>query len=128
MASACDRVTARLIANDLPRTLRLGRTGLGPRSFPNGTIVVIALDRRFSRTPRLAFIVVVEERSLGAGDSAATIAIDLEAMLADQRTDTPRSEPDGLERIEIWEFQFGAGVLIEQIKRTPRSRVPFAVD
>ena len=85
-------------------------------------------DRRF-RAPLLAFIVVVEERALGADDLAAVVAVGLEAVLADQRADPRRLQLDRIERVEAGQLdvEFGSGVAVEQRQRTLRGRVPFAV-
>ena len=50
-------------------------------------IAGIALGDRLLRAPPLAFIVVIEERTLAADDPAAAVAVGLIAVLADQRTD-----------------------------------------
>jgi len=47
------------------------------------------------------------------------LAIGLDAVLADRRADASGLEPDGIMRIEICELKLCAGVLVEQIKRTP---------
>src|SRR5216683_4050381 len=50
----------------------------------------VALRHRRLAAPLLAFIVVVEERALGADDPGATVAVGLETVLADQGTDARR--------------------------------------
>src|SRR5205807_3525856 len=60
-------------------------------------ILPVAAGDRLLVAALLALIVVVEERALGADDFHASIAVHLEAVLADQRAD-PRGP--GLDRIE----------------------------
>src|SRR6266566_1455574 len=66
------------------------------RSLP---VFPVALGDRLVPAPLLAFIVVIEGRALRADDPAATVAIGLEAVLADQRTDPRRLELDRVERV-----------------------------
>src|SRR5512132_2874663 len=83
------------------------------RSLP---VVPVALgDRRF-RAPLLAFIVVIEERALRTDDPAAAVAIGLEAVLADQRTDPRRLELDRVERVGACKLDIepGSSMPVEQ--------------
>src|SRR6476646_695298 len=58
------------------------------------------------------------------------IAARLEAVLADQRTNTTLLALDGIERIEASRFDVepGSGIAIEQRERALGRVVPFAVD
>ena len=69
----------------------------------------------------LTFIVVIDKGARGAGDLAAAIAVAFEAEFANQRTNPRRLELDRIERIGARELDIepGAGVLVEQLKRTP---------
>src|ERR1700681_2887313 len=132
MTSSIDRAAAAAIANDLARCLRLARAGLRPGPLPScaiGAAVGLALCGRRFRAPLLAFIVVVEERALGADDPAAAVAVGLEAVLADQRTDPRWFELDRVKRIETCklDIEFGSGVPVEQRQRALRRCVPFAI-
>src|ERR1700730_475829 len=103
MTSSIDRAAAAAIANDLARCLRLCRAGLTAGPFLTsaiGAAVGRALCGRRFRAPLLAFIIIVEERALGADYLAAAVAVGLEAVFADQRTDARRLELDRVERIE----------------------------
>src|SRR6266446_3411256 len=96
------------------------------RSLP---VVPVALRGRRFRAPLLAFIVVIEERALRADDPAAALAIGLETVLADQRTDPRRLELDRVERVGACELDVepGAGMPVEQRQRALRRSVPFAI-
>src|SRR3954453_12631106 len=63
----------------------------------------------------LAFVVLVQELSFCTDDLAAMIAARLEAVLADQRTNTNLLALDGIERIEARRFDVepGSGIAIE---------------
>src|ERR1700682_707623 len=89
----------------------------------------VAFGDRLLLAPLLAFIVVVQERALAAGDLAAAVAIGLKTVLADQRTDPRRFQLDRVERVEIGNFgvELGSGVAVEQRQRALRGGVPFAV-
>src|SRR6202165_6124586 len=131
MTSSIDRAAAAAIANDLARCLRLGRAGLGPGPFPScaiGAAVGLALCGRRFRAPLLALIVVVEERAF-ADDPAAVVAVGLEAVLADKRTDPRWFELDRVKRIDTCklDIEFGSGVPVEQRQRALRRCVPFAI-
>src|SRR5438874_5613542 len=133
MASPLDRAAAAGVADDLARCLRPRAAGLGPRPLANraiGAVVVIAFCGRRFRAPLLAFIVVIEERALRADDPAAAVAIGLEAVLADQRTDPRRLELDRIERVGACKLDVepGSGMPVEQRHRALRRRVPFAID
>src|SRR6266581_7955126 len=81
------------------------------------------------RAPLFAFVVVIEDRALPANDFAAMIAVGLEAVLTDQRTDPRRLQLDRIQRIDACNFdvEFRFGTPIEQRHRTLRRRVPFAI-
>src|SRR5258708_29217681 len=87
-----------------------------------------ARDRRFG-TPLLAFIVVIEERSIGAHNLAAMVAVGLEAVIANQGTNPRRLQLDRVERIGGSDFdvEFGASVAVEQAQRALRGPIPLAV-
>src|SRR5438094_5415904 len=95
------------------------------RSLP---VFLVALRGRRFRAPLLAVIVVIEERALRADDPAAAVAIGLEAVLADQRTDPRRLELDRVERVGACELDVepGSRMSVEQRQRALRCRVPFA--
>src|ERR1700686_3506259 len=96
------------------------------RSLP---VVRLALGGRRFPAPLLAFIVVIKERALGADDFAAAIAVGLEAVLTDQRTDPRRLELDGVKRVGACKLdvEFGSGMPVEQRQRTLRDRIPLAI-
>src|SRR6266403_5670770 len=96
------------------------------RSLP---VVPVALGDRLLPAPLLAFIVVIEDRAFRADDPGATVAIGLEALLADQRTDPRRLELERVERVGACELDVepGAGMPVEQRQRALRRRVPFAI-
>src|ERR1700688_5087205 len=93
------------------------------RSLP---VVPVALGDRLLPAPLLAFIVVIEERALRADDPAATVAIGLKAVLADQRTDPRWLELDRVERVGACKLdvELGSGMQVEQRHRALRCRVP----
>src|SRR5258707_15416585 len=76
------------------------------RSLP---VVPVARGDRLLPAPLLAFIVVIEERTLRADDPAAAVAIGLEAVLADQRADPRRLELDRVERVGACELDVEPG-------------------
>ena len=91
-------------------------------------VVIRPGGRRF-RTPLLALIVVIDERSLGADDSAAAVAIGLETVVAYQRADPRRLQLDSVERMGARQLdvEFGSGMPVEQRHRALRGRVPLPV-
>src|SRR6202030_1674658 len=72
---------------------------------------------------------VVGDRTFGADDLAAVVAVSLEAVLADQRAYPRRLQLDRIERVEARQLdvEFGYGVLVEQRQRALRRHVPFAI-
>src|ERR1700730_8697223 len=96
------------------------------RSLP---VVRLALGGWRFLAPLLAFIVVIEEGALGADDLAAAVAVGLEALLADQRTDPRRLELDGVERVGACQLdlELGSAIPVEQRPVSSRRRIPFAV-
>src|ERR1700687_5848992 len=119
VAAARDRPAAKRVANDLAGDLRPARAGLGLRPFAHRTIWarvgLMPCGWRF-RAPLFAFIVTIEERALRADDFAAAVAVGLEAVLADQRTDPRRLQLDRIERIDACKLdvEFGFGIVVEQ--------------
>ncbi len=91
--------------------------------------IVVAPGHRLLLAALLAFIVVVEERALGAADLAAAVAIGLEAVLADQRADPRRFLLDRIERVDAGHLgvELGPGIAVEQRQRTLRAGIPVAV-
>jgi hypothetical protein len=77
-----------------------------------------------------ACVIITDFVTCATRNLGAKIAIGLEAVLADQRTYAPGLCLDGIERIETRDLhiEFHAGVLVEQIKRPLRRRIPIAVD
>src|SRR6185437_5090941 len=92
------------------------------------TTSVVALDGRLAMT-LLAFIVVVDERTLGAGDLRAMVAIGLEAMLTDQGTDARGLLLDRIERIGVHRLgvEPGASAAVELRQRVLGGRIPIAI-
>src|SRR5258705_1944305 len=86
------------------------------RSLP---VVPVALGDRLLRAPVLAFIVVIEERTLRADDPAAAVAIGLESALADQQTDPRQLERDRVQRVGACELDVepGSGMHVVQSQR-----------
>ncbi len=100
-----------------------------PERCPSLPVFLVALRGRCFRASLLAFIVIVEERALGADDFAAAVAVGLEAVLTDQRTDPRRLELDDVKRVGACKLdvEFGSGMPVEQRQRTLRGCVPFAI-
>ncbi|MGY4193415.1 hypothetical protein ACVIM9_002756 [Bradyrhizobium sp. USDA 4520] len=75
-------------------------------------LIRVALRHRLFPAPLLAFVILVQERALGAGDLAALVAVGLVAMFADQRANPGRLQLDRIERIEACKLdvKFGSGV------------------
>src|SRR5258708_8270368 len=96
------------------------------RSLP---VVPVALGDRLLPAPLLAFIVVIEDRALRADDPAATVAVGLEAVLADQRPDPRRLELDPLERVGACELDVepGSAIPVEQPQQPLPPSVPLAI-
>src|SRR5438270_7084834 len=93
-AALPDRPATARVANDLAPAstggcARLGQAGPGQRlrPFPNRTlgtrrpIILFAGRDRLPGAAFLAFIVVVEDRALGAGDLRTAVAVDPETVL-----------------------------------------------
>src|SRR5712692_1573162 len=124
VTSWSDRPATAAIAHDLARCMWPGHAGLRHEPLPNraiGAIVTIvailtvAPGRRCFRAPLFAFIVVIEERALPADDFATAVAIGLEAVLADHRTDARRLELDRVKRIDTrnLDIESRLGVTVE---------------
>src|ERR1700757_718624 len=106
MATAFDRAAEQVVAIDLTTATRGAACGgRGPclRTLPGRAILLLAIitlgGARGLTALLLAFIVVVQHIAVAAHDPGALVAIGLEAVLADQRTDTRGLGLDRIERV-----------------------------
>ena len=91
---------------------------------------LLALRHRLLHFDFLASIVVANFVSRAAGDLHATVAINLEAVIADQRANASTLRLNRVERIYAGDlnFQLHARVFVEQIKCPLRCGIPIAVN
>src|SRR6478735_577054 len=107
------------------------RTGvaIGALASAVATIPIVAPCNRGLAAAFHAFIVLIEERTFGADDFGAAVAIGFVAVLAGQRAHPRLLLPDRVERIGVDgpDIEFRPGLAIERRQRTLRLRVPLTV-
>src|SRR4051794_5206038 len=153
MATAVDRTAAAAIAEELSATrATAGASGssnagsaakavrcsgsftAGLTTLPCGTLVAVVTlcSRRLGGpggTLLLALVVVVERIAITADDPGALVAVGLEAVLANQRTDARLFRLDRVECIGARHLhvELGAGITVELRQRALCGRGPVAV-
>jgi hypothetical protein len=120
-----------LIAKHLTRSLRLRWRSIcfGPVWQFTFGFRLFALRGRLFHFDFLASIVIGHFVTCAARNFATYFAIRFKAAIANQRTNTDRLAFDGIERIYAGnpDVQLHARVLVEQIERPLRCRIPVAV-
>src|SRR4029077_16191240 len=129
-ATFLQRPTAALITYYLSRRLRLRRSSFRLAACLPLAFRLLTFRGRLLDCDFLAGVVVADFVSGPTGDFRTAVAVSPEAMIASQRTPPVRLSLHGVQGVGagVLHIELHPGMLVEEVKRPLRRRIPVAID